>query len=69
MLNKASPGYRGSSVTVEVPELERALLSYHARPLRPEGEAIGARFFDEDIHEEPAMQATRRRKKNPVNLV
>lgn len=50
VVNKASPGYRGSSVSVEVPELERALLSYHARPLRPEGEATGARFFDEDIH-------------------
>ena len=54
--NRPSPGYRGPSVTVEVPDLERALLSYHARPLRlaggAKGGATGTRFFDEGVHDE-----------------
>ena len=50
--NRPSPGYRGPSVTVEVPDLERALLSYHARPLRLARGAKGSRFFDEGVHDE-----------------
>jgi hypothetical protein len=32
--NRPSPGRRGPSVTVDVPDLDRALISYYARPLR-----------------------------------
>ena len=52
--NRPSPGHRGPSVTVDVPDLDRALISYYARPMRLAGGAIGraigraisARFFD-----------------------
>lgn len=54
VVNRASPGHRGPSVTVEIPDLDRALISYHARPLRLPGGAIGARFLDEGTHDEPA---------------
>jgi hypothetical protein len=53
--NRASPGRRGPSVTVDVPDLDRALIAYHARSLRLAGEATGARFFDEGTHDEPAV--------------
>ena len=52
--NRGSPGHLGPSVTVEIPELERALVSYHARPLRLSGGAPAARFFEEGTHDEPA---------------
>ena len=48
VINRPSPGYRGTSTMCEVPSLERALLAYHARPLRPLEQ--GGRFFDEDVH-------------------
>lgn len=48
VVNRPSPGYRGPATTCEVPSLERALIAYHARPLRPLGQ--GGRFFDEDYH-------------------
>jgi hypothetical protein len=51
VVNGASPGHRGHSVTVEVPQLHRALIAYYARPLRPRG-APGGRFFNEDVHDE-----------------
>lgn len=47
--NRPSPGYRGPWSMCEVPSLERALLAYHARPLRPLSR--GGRFFDEDVHQ------------------
>ena len=50
--NRVSPGHRGPTVTVEVTNLERALICYHARPLRLAGGASGVRFFDEDVHDE-----------------
>jgi hypothetical protein len=53
--NRASPGYRGTSVTVEVTDLERALLSYHARPLRLARGATGSCFFEEDVHHETVV--------------
>jgi hypothetical protein len=53
VVNKASEGYRGASVTVEVPELESALIAYDARPLRP-ADSAGGRFFDEGVHDETA---------------
>jgi hypothetical protein len=46
--NRPSPGYRGPSAMCEMPSLERALLAYHARPLRPLRQ--GGRFFDEGVH-------------------
>ena len=49
--NGPSSGHRGPSVTVDVPDLERALISYYARPLRLAGGAIGASFFDEGTHD------------------
>ena len=52
--NGPSSGHRGPSVTVDVTDLDRALISYHAYPLRLAGGAIGARFFDEDTHDGPA---------------
>jgi hypothetical protein len=55
VVNRASPGRRGPSVTVDVPDLDRALIAYHARSLRLAGEATGARFFDEGTHDEPAV--------------
>ncbi len=48
VVNRPSPGYRGPSTMCEVPSLERALLAYHARPLRPLRQ--GGRFFDEGVH-------------------
>ena len=48
VVNRPSPGYRGPSTMCEVPSLERALVAYHARPLRPLRE--GGRFLDEDVH-------------------
>jgi hypothetical protein len=45
--NGPSPGHRGPSVTVDVPDLDRALISYHARPLRLASGTIGASFIDE----------------------
>ena len=60
VVNRPSPGYRGPWSTVEVPSLERALLAYHARPLRPLRQ--GGRFFDEDVHHgegKPGGEATR----------
>jgi hypothetical protein len=54
VVNRPPPGHRGPSVTVDVPDLDRALISYYARPLRLAGGAIGARFFDEGTHEGPA---------------
>jgi len=51
VVNRASPVHRGTSVTVEVPDLHRALLSYHARPVCSASEPSGARFFDEDVHD------------------
>jgi hypothetical protein len=51
--NRASLGYRGPSVTVDIPDLERALIFYHAGPLRPARGATGARFFDEGTHDGP----------------
>jgi len=53
VVNRASPGYRGPSVTVEVPELGWALIAYHWRPLRPV-DAPGGRFFDEGVHDDTA---------------
>jgi hypothetical protein len=53
--NRLSPGQHGPSVTVDVPDLQRALISYHARPLRFAGGATGAHFFDEGTHDEPAQ--------------
>lgn len=44
VVNRPSSGYRGPSTTCEVSSLERALVAYHARPLRPSGQ--GRRFFD-----------------------
>ena len=55
VVNRASPGHRGPSVTVDVPDLDRALISYHARPLRLAGGTTGTRFFDEGTHDEPAQ--------------
>jgi hypothetical protein len=55
LANRASPGYRGTSVTVEVTDLERGLLSYHARPLRLARGATGSRFFEEDVHHETVV--------------
>ena len=52
--NRASPGHWGPSVTVDVPDLDRALIAYHARPLRLAEGATGARFFDEGKHDGPA---------------
>jgi len=56
--NRPSPGQRGPSVTVDVPDLDRALISYHARPLRIAGGATdgatGACFSDEGTHDGPA---------------
>jgi hypothetical protein len=52
--NGPSPGHRGPSVTVDVPDLERALISYHAPPLRPAGVTTGACFSDEGTHDAPA---------------
>jgi hypothetical protein len=49
--NRPSLGQRGPSVTVDVPDLERALISYHARPLRIAGGGTGACFSDEGTHE------------------
>ena len=40
--NGPSPGHRGSSVAVDVADLDRALNSYCARPLRLAGGATGA---------------------------
>ena len=54
VVNRPSPGHRGPSVTIDVPDLDRALISYHARPLRLAGGATGARFFDEGTHDELA---------------
>jgi hypothetical protein len=54
VVNRASPGHRGPSVTVDLPDLDRALLAYHARLLRLAEEATGARFFDEGTHDGPA---------------
>jgi len=51
VVNRASPGRRGPSVTVDVPDLDRALIAYHAPPLRLAGEEVGARFFDEGTHD------------------
>jgi hypothetical protein len=48
VVNGPSPGYRGPSTMCEVSSLERALVAYHARPLRPLSK--GGRFFDEDVH-------------------
>ncbi|QIN84605.1 hypothetical protein GBA63_19595 [Rubrobacter tropicus] len=48
VVNRPSPGYRGPSSMCEVPSLERALVAYHARPLRPLSK--GRRFLDEDVH-------------------
>ena len=57
VVNRPSPGYRGPSATCEVPSLERALLAYHARPLRPLRQ--GGRFFDEGVHHDaPEAGAT-----------
>ncbi len=53
VLNRPSEGRRGVSVSVEVPSLERALLSYHARPLSPAGR--GGRFFGEGIFDEQGI--------------
>jgi hypothetical protein len=44
VVNGASPEHCGRSVTVEIPQLHRALIAYYARPLRPRG-APGGRFF------------------------
>jgi hypothetical protein len=55
VVNRPSPGYRGSSVTVEVPTLERALITYHARSLLPPEH--GGRFFDEDVHNDVGTTA------------
>jgi len=44
--NRPSEGYRGPSVTSELPSLERALIAYHARPITG-----GGWFLDEGIHE------------------
>jgi len=52
VVNRASEGYRGPQVMVEVPELGRALIAYHARPLRPPDAPGGRRFLDEGIHDE-----------------
>ena len=49
VVNRPSPGYRGPSTTSEVPSLGRALLAYHARPLRPER---GGRSLDEGVHDD-----------------
>jgi hypothetical protein len=49
IVNSASPGYSGSSVTVEVPELKTALIVYYARPLPP-ADTPGGRFLDEGVH-------------------
>jgi hypothetical protein len=58
VVNRPSPGQRGPSVTVDVPDLDRALISYHARPLRiaggATGGATGACFSDEGTHDGPA---------------
>jgi hypothetical protein len=54
VVNRPSPGQRGPSVTVDVPDLDRALISYHARPLRIAGGATGACFSDEGTHDGPA---------------
>jgi len=51
--NRASLGCRGPSVTVDIPDLERALIAYHAGPSRPARGATGARFFDEGTHDGP----------------
>ena len=48
VVNRPSPGYRGPSTMCEVPSLVRALVAFHARPLRPL--SGGGRFFDEDVH-------------------
>lgn len=48
VVNRPSQGYRGPSTMCEVPSLERALVAYHARALRPLSK--GGRFFDEDVH-------------------
>lgn len=48
VVNRPSPGYRGPSTMCEVPSLGRALVAYHAQPLRPLSK--GGRFFDEDVH-------------------
>lgn len=48
VVNRPSPGYRGPSTMCEVTSLERALVAYHARPLRHLSK--GGRFFDEDAH-------------------
>jgi hypothetical protein len=53
--NRPSPGHRGPSVTVDVPDLDRALITYYARPLRFAGGATGTQFFDENTHDEPAQ--------------
>ena len=53
VVNRASPGHRGPSVTVDVPDLDRALIAYHASPLRVTGGATDARFFDEGTLDGP----------------
>ena len=45
--NRPSEGYRGPSVTSEIPSLERALIAYHARPITG-----GGRFLDEGVYED-----------------
>jgi len=52
--NRASPGHRGPTVTVEVTDLTRALVCYHARPLRiARGAGVG--FIEEDVHDETVV--------------
>ena len=50
--NRPSSGHRGPTTYSEVPNLERALLSYHAPVLRKP--TAGGRFFDEGFHDHPA---------------
>jgi hypothetical protein len=57
--NRPSPRHRGPSVTVDVPDLDRAIIAYHARPLRLAGGATGgangARFFEEGTHDKSVV--------------
>lgn len=62
VVNRPSPGYRGPSTTSEVPSLGRALLAYHARPLRPER---GGLFLDEGVHDDARQPDAAGRRRAP----
>lgn len=50
--NRPSEGHTGPISFTQVPDLERALISYHASALL--SPAAGGRFFDEGVHEHSA---------------